>query len=81
MATTKALMTVGERAAHLIRVKATMKGIPICKELESIDANRKIYRDWDKCKWNPTSYFLQQMALAGYDVYWILTGKEKQSEN
>lgn len=79
MATPKALTSVGERAAHLVRVKAISKGIPICEELEIIGATRKVYRDWDKCNRNPTSYFLQQMALAGYDVIWILTGKENNN--
>jgi hypothetical protein len=73
--------TIGERAAHLIRVRATMKGISIDQECERIGANRKVYRDWRKCGRNPTSYFLQQMALAGYDVIWILTGKESLNEN
>ena len=71
--------TIGERAAHLIRVKATMKGIPICEECKSIGATRKVYDDWNKRGRNPTSYFLQQMALAGYDVLWILTGKENNN--
>ena len=75
------VLTIGERAAHLIRVKATMKGISIDKECECIGTNRKVYQDWRHCGRNPTAYFLQQMALAGYDVIWILTGKETHNEN
>ena len=70
------MRTIGERAAHLIRVKATMKGITIDEECENIGASRKVYRDWRKCGRNPTGYFLQQMALAGYDVIYILTGEK-----
>ena len=73
------LQTIGQRAAHLIQVKATMKGISIDQECESIGTSRKVYRDWKKCGRNPTAYFLQQMALNGYDVIWILTGKENNN--
>ena len=72
------LRTVGERAAQVIMAQATIKGIPIEKELETIGANRKIYRDWKKCGRNPQAYYLTQMALAGYDMMWILTGIESK---
>ena len=75
----ESVRTIGERAAHLIRVKATMKGISIEEECANIGASRKVYRDWKKMGRNPTAYFFQQMALAGYDVIWILTGKENKN--
>lgn len=73
------MQSIGERAAQAIRVQAAIKGIPIYEECENIGATRKVYRDWNKCGRNPTAWFLQQMALAGYDVIWILTGKENNN--
>lgn len=71
-------MTIGERAAQAIREKAKEKGIPIYKELENIGTQRNAFHVWEKCNIDPSGYFLQQMALNGYDIYWILTGKEQE---
>ena len=73
------MQSIGERAAQAIRVQAAKKGIPIYEECENIGTSRKVYRDWNKMGRNPTAYFFQQMALAGYDIYWILTGKENKN--
>lgn len=69
-------MTVGERAAFVIRITAALKDIPLSEECENIDARGKTYDDWHKRGKNPSSHYLQQMALAGYDVMWILTGEK-----
>lgn len=68
-------MTIGERAAKAIRDHAKAKGIPIYVECENIGTNRKVYNGWNRNGLNPNAYFLQQMALAGYDIMWILTGE------
>jgi hypothetical protein len=76
----KEILTIGQRASKAIQEKAKNNGNWIYVECEKIGVSRKVYRDWRKCGFNPTAYFLQQMALNGYDIYWILTG-EMKNEN
>ena len=68
-------MDIGERAAQAIRERAAKKGISPVKEAEHLGTSRKTYRDWAFRGRNPCGYWLQQMALAGYDIHWILTGE------
>jgi hypothetical protein len=72
--------SIGERAAEVIRDRAKQERTTIEAQCLKVNATRKAYHDWNKMGWNPTAYFLQQMALAGYDVIYILTG-EKKNEN
>lgn len=69
--------TIGERAYMAIREKAGRKNI--VKEMKRLDiVNTSLY-GWKNGAANPSAYYLAKMALAGYDIYWILTG-ERQGE-
>ena len=67
--------TIGQRAAMAIRNRAKGNGTLLETELNNVDVSRRVLCGWEKRTRNPQAYFLQQMALAGYDVYWILTGR------
>ncbi len=67
---------IGKRAAKAIRERAKQNGTKLGEESYKVDVSRKAMNDREKRKRNPSAYFLQQMALAGYDVVWILTGQE-----
>lgn len=47
------------------------------KELAKLDIPRSTYDHWMSKGYNPNAYYLQQMALQGYDIYYILTGETK----
>ena len=70
-------MTIGNRAAQAIHERSLDTGISPAKLMEKMGANRKTLVDWDKNGRNPQAYYLQQMALEGYDTYWILTGRRQ----
>lgn len=67
--------TIGQRAAKAIRDRAKESGKLLEEELLDVDVSRRVLCAWENYNRNPQAYFLQQMALAGYDVYWILTGR------
>ena len=67
-------MSIGERAALAIEARAKKHGVSIEAECMKFGGSRKNHFDWKHRGLNPNSYFLQQMAFAGYDVVWILTG-------
>ena len=73
-------MTIGERAAHAIRERSNINGSTLTSEIEKLYLCRKVFNDWDTKGRNPSAYFLQQMALAGYDVIWILTGRTSDGD-
>lgn len=70
-------MTIGERAAQAIHERSADTGISAAKIMENMGANRKTLGDWEKRNRNPCGYWLQQLALADYDIYWILTGRRQ----
>ena len=70
-------MTIGQRVAQAIRERTNRKVKP---ELVRMDVCLCNFYDWEKGKTNPSAYVLQQMALSGYDIYWILTGERKKYE-
>ena len=70
-------MTIGKRAAQAIHERAEDLGISPAKVMESMGANRKTLGDWEKRNRNPQAYWLQQLALEDYDIYWILTGRRQ----
>lgn len=74
-------MSIGERTAEVIRDRATQERTTLEVQLQKINVCRKVYGDWKYRGWNPSAYFLQQMALAGYDVFYVLTGEKKNAEN
>lgn len=67
---------IGKRAAQAIRERAKKNGTKLEEESMKLYVSRKVMNDWERRNRNPSAYFLQQMALSGYDVYWVLTGLE-----
>lgn len=67
---------IGQRAAQAIRERAKQNGTKLEEESLKVYVSRKVMNDWERRSVNPSAYFLQQMALSGYDVFWILTGQE-----
>ena len=67
---------IGKRAATAIMERAARNGTTKSQEQEILNLTRKTFRLWRMGENAPSAYFLQQMALAGYDVFWILTGQE-----
>lgn len=67
-------MTIGERAYQAIRDKAGRKNI--CAELKRLDIVPQSFYAWRNGTANPSAYYLRSMALAGYDIMWILTGEK-----
>lgn len=70
-------MTIGERAALAIQYRSERIGTSPAKLMEEMGSNRKTLRDWRSQNINPSAYWLQQLALDGYDVIWILTGQRQ----
>jgi DNA-binding XRE family transcriptional regulator len=67
---------IGERAAEVIRGRCVLNRTTLGEELDILGVSRTVLHNWEKGIFDPTSYYLQQLALAGYDVNYILTGKE-----
>lgn len=68
-------MTIGQRAAQMIRETAEIEGLKVSEELKLLDMSRQLYSAWRKGISEPSAYYLQQLALSGYDIFWILTGE------
>lgn len=66
--------SISKRAVQAIRERAEQNGTSVSFECDMINVSRKTFYFWENNKNNPQAYFLQQMALAGYDVIYILTG-------
>lgn len=66
-------MTIGNRAFKAIKERARKNGVSVYQEAKKIEGLEKVAYSW-KDNMNPSTYWLQQMAFAGYDVIWILTG-------
>lgn len=66
--------SIGERAAQAIRERAKLNGTTKSHEQELLNLTRKTFCSWARGEYDPNAYFLQKMALAGYDVIYILTG-------
>ena len=67
--------TIGNRAAKEIKKRAKQNGVSSYKEAGKMEISNKLLCAWQK-NINPSAYYLQQMALAGYDVIYILTGEK-----
>lgn len=70
---------IGVRTAQAIRERAKQNGTSVRQECQKINVLPGNISNWEKGKVNPTAYFLQEMALAGYDVIWILTGRKYEN--
>lgn len=68
------LDTIGKRAAWAIEEHRLQKHMKKCKAYAEIDVKVGTVSSWRKGITEPRGYHLQQMALAGYDVLWILLG-------
>lgn len=68
------MASIGERAAQAIRERAAKNDSSIKAVLDEIKASGKILNEWERGRFNPSAYYLQQMLLAGYDIAWILIG-------
>jgi hypothetical protein len=66
--------SIGERAARAIKARAP-RG-KLTDELKRLGINTWVFYDWKNDRSDPSAYNLQSLALAGYDVIYILTGKE-----
>lgn len=71
------MTSIGERAYEAISLRCKQTGTKKGVEYDKLGISRRVICGWKKQNIDPSAYFLQQMALHGYDVYWILTGKEK----
>lgn len=71
--------TIGNRAYKEIEKRARKNGIKPSSEAAKLGIHSGILSIW-KRNGNPSAYFLQQMALAGYDVIYILTGERSNNE-
>lgn len=68
-------LTVGQRLVRA--VKERVHHGKVKQELERLQIPQSSFTHWKDGDRNPQVYYLTQMALAGYDVYWILTGKKQ----
>ena len=68
-------MTIGQRAA--LAIKRRVRYGKVNPELDRLTIPHSSYERWKLGKGDPQAFWLQQMALDGYDVYWILTGQKQ----
>jgi hypothetical protein len=67
-------MDIGKRAYQAIRDRAGYRKLG--KETERIGILQSTVTAWKRGDADPSGYCLKLLALAGYDIYWILTGVE-----
>lgn len=63
-----------ERAVELINQRCAQKECTLGEVLEEANIPFSTFNGWQKGLYNPTAPSLECMALAGYDVHFILTG-------
>lgn len=68
-------MTIGQRAAQLIKERAKKNNRRVEWELLLLEINEASFRDWQKGRYEPSA-FLQKLALDKYDVMYILVGDQ-----
>ena len=66
---------VGRRAAQLLLEKEAKAGMTTEAQLERMGLDRKTLYSWSAGH-TPSGRALQVLALAGYDVVYILTGRK-----
>ena len=72
--------TIGQRAARLIEGRSWDTKLPVTTLMQSLGTSRQVYYNWRNAKEEPSANLLAKMALAGYDVLWVLTGMERRNE-
>lgn len=70
---------IGKRAAKAIRARASLKNTFYGFELDRLQLTRQSLYQWEHGKGDPFADALARMANAGYDVVYILTGKENKN--
>ena len=70
-------MTVGQRTA--LAIKRHVRYGRVKTELDRLTIPVGTYKRWKLGKDDPQSFWLQQLAFAGYDVHWILTGQVRDN--
>ena len=71
------LDTIGKRAAYAIEQRRLETGKRKFQIYGEINVTPPTVCNWRTGDTEPRSYHLQQMALRGYDVMWILLGGER----
>ena len=66
--------SISERAALEIIRRARSEKKSLRYEMDKIKVSERLFYRWLRVPGYPSSYFLREMALAGYDIYYILTG-------
>lgn len=67
--------TVGQRLAA--EVKRKVHYGPVAQELKRLGIRHTNFSKWKCGEADPQAYWLQQLALDGYDVLFILTGRRQ----
>lgn len=70
---------IGKRAAEAI-LQRVGGHRSMDAELDRLKLTRQGFYQWETGKHTPSGKMLQKLALAGYDVHWILTGERKNNE-
>ena len=73
-------MSIGERAARAIKTRVASNGTSLKVELAELSVSYAMFNHWEHGRFSPSAFFLRRMALAGYDVVWILTGGSKRGK-
>lgn len=66
--------SISERAALEIIRRAGCEKKALRQELDKIQVSNRLFYRWLSVPGFPGSFFLREMALAGYDIDYILTG-------
>lgn len=69
--------TIALRAMQQIVRRAKAQDTPVPALLRRIGVSRELFWRWKQNKNDISAYYLQQMAMDGYDVHYILTGNRK----
>jgi transcriptional regulator with XRE-family HTH domain len=69
--------TIGVRAAQAIRERAKQNGKHVIETAEEVGVSKRVLWGWQTGNTDPRAYLLSEMAYAGYDIHWILTGEKK----
>lgn len=70
------LDTIGKRAAWALDERCVQTRVRKKVEYEKLCLDYSLVSNWRQGACNPDAFALQQMALNGYDVFWILTGRK-----
>lgn len=71
----------GIRAARLIRESLSPKRGALTAKLRQLGLRKNTFNEWERGATAPGFYALQAMALCGYDVVYILTGRKESRNN